>query len=108
MRAVIITIVLALVSADGVALPNADAPIIRTVDIGHGITLHYTEAGKGTPVIFAHGSLSDGGYWADQIGRSRIADGTTIRIPIRPAPDTRPSLMRRTLRHSFTHSISAR
>ena len=68
MRAVIITIVLALVSADGVALPNADAPIIRTVDIGHGITLHYTEAGKGTPVIFAHGSLSDGGYWTDQIG----------------------------------------
>src|SRR6266436_3620625 len=40
----------------------------RTVDIGPGITLHYKEAGKGTPVIFVHGSLSNGGYWADQIG----------------------------------------
>jgi non-heme chloroperoxidase len=68
MRAVIITIVVALFSAHGVTLANADAPIIRTVDIGHGITLHYTEAGKGTPVIFVHGSLSDGGHWADQIG----------------------------------------
>jgi non-heme chloroperoxidase len=66
-RVVIVTIVLALVLGHGVALPNADAPIIRKVDIGHGITLHYEEVGKGTPVIFVHGSLSDGGYWADQI-----------------------------------------
>jgi pimeloyl-ACP methyl ester carboxylesterase len=68
MIAEIITIVLALLSAHGVTLPNADVPIIRTIDIGHGITLHYIEAGKGTPVIFVHGSLSDGGYWTDQIG----------------------------------------
>jgi pimeloyl-ACP methyl ester carboxylesterase len=61
-----LTIVLASLPAHVVALPNADAPIIRTVDIGHGITLHYVELGKGTPVIFIHGSLSDGGYWADQ------------------------------------------
>ncbi len=67
-RVVIVTILLALLLGHGVALPNAEAPIIRTVDIGHGITLHYVEVGKGTPVIFVHGSLSDGGYWADQIG----------------------------------------
>ena len=66
-RIVVVMIVLALLSGRGVALPNADASIIRAVDIGHGITLHYVEAGKGTPVIFVHGSLSDGGYWADQI-----------------------------------------
>jgi non-heme chloroperoxidase len=67
-RIVIVTIVLALVSGHGVAFPKADSPVIQTVDIGNGITLHYVEAGQGTPVIFVHGSLSDGGYWADQIG----------------------------------------
>ncbi len=48
---------------------HADALALRTVDIGNGITLHYVDQGKGTPVIFVHGSLSDGGYWADQAGR---------------------------------------
>ena len=68
-RIVVVTIVfLSLLSCHALALPNADAPILRTVDIGKGITLHYMEAGKGTPVIFVHGSLSDVGYWADQIG----------------------------------------
>jgi len=42
---------------------------IQTVDIGNGIVLHYVDQGKGTPVIFVHGSLSDGGYWADQVGQ---------------------------------------
>lgn len=65
---VIVAIVVALLTGHCVALPIADAPIIQAVDIGHGITLHYVEMGKGTPVIFVHGSLSDGGYWADQIG----------------------------------------
>src|SRR5260370_17312720 len=49
--------------------PHADAPTIRTVDIGNGSTLHSVDQGKGTPVIFVPGSLSDGGYWADQVGR---------------------------------------
>src|SRR5438105_15266483 len=47
---------------------GAPTPNILAADIGHGITLHYVEEGRGTPVIFVHGSLSDGGYWADQIG----------------------------------------
>src|SRR5207237_9746823 len=38
------------------------------VDIGHGVTLDYGEEGSGIPAVFVHGSLSDGGYWADQIG----------------------------------------
>lgn len=45
----------------------APAPEVKTADIGGGISLHYVEKGSGTPLIFVHGSLSDGGYWADQI-----------------------------------------
>lgn len=67
-RIVTVTIVLALLSAHGGAVPNADAPILQTANIGHGLALHYVEQGTGTPLIFVHGSLSDGGYWADQIG----------------------------------------
>ena len=48
---------------------QADTRTLQTVDIGNGIALHYVDQGKGTPVIFVHGSLSDGGYWADQVGR---------------------------------------
>lgn len=51
-----------------VAQTKSSAPAIKTVAIGHGIVLHYVEQGTGTPVVFVHGSLSDGGYWADQIG----------------------------------------
>jgi pimeloyl-ACP methyl ester carboxylesterase len=46
---------------------SAPAPAIKAVDIGGGIRLHYVEQGSGTPLIFVHGSLSDGSYWADQI-----------------------------------------
>jgi pimeloyl-ACP methyl ester carboxylesterase len=67
-RIVTVTIVLALLSAHGGAVPNADAPILQTANIGHGLALHYVEQGTGTPLIFVHGSLSDGGYWADQVG----------------------------------------
>src|SRR5260370_12752463 len=49
--------------------PHADDPTIRTVDNGNGITLHYVDQVKGASVIFVHGSLSDGGYWAAQVGR---------------------------------------
>src|SRR5260370_33404592 len=66
-RLVTVMIVLALLSAHSAMPQNADAPVIRTADIGHGIALHYVEEGKGTPVIFVHGSLSDGGYWAAQL-----------------------------------------
>jgi pimeloyl-ACP methyl ester carboxylesterase len=38
-------------------------PIVKGVALGDGITLHYLEAGHGTPVIFVHGSISDYSYW---------------------------------------------
>jgi len=43
------------------------APVIKVADLGNGIRLHYQEQGAGPPLIFVHGSLSDGGYWSDQI-----------------------------------------
>jgi len=48
-------------------LPLQESTINRTINVGHGISLHYLEAGSGTPVIFVHGSLSDAEYWNDQI-----------------------------------------
>ncbi len=63
-----LTLILALLPADAVAQTNAPVPTIQAAEIGHGIVLHYVEEGTGVPVIFVHGSLSDGGYWADQIG----------------------------------------
>ena len=67
-RVRIFALVLVLLACPCVAQRTAAAPIIRAANIGHGITLHYVEKGTGVPVIFVHGSLSDGGYWADQIG----------------------------------------
>lgn len=57
-------IVLALFSRPCVAQATATAPIARRAAIGRGMVLHYVDQGAGTPVIFVHGSLSDGGYWA--------------------------------------------
>ncbi len=52
----------------GVSLAQAPSLETRSVNIGNGIKLHYIEKGTGVPVIFVHGSLSDAGYWSDQIG----------------------------------------
>lgn len=60
--------VLAMVAGGSLAQQNAAEPQIHAASIGDGITLHYVDEGTGVPVIFVHGSLSDGGYWADQIG----------------------------------------
>jgi pimeloyl-ACP methyl ester carboxylesterase len=43
-------------------------PAIRQAQIGNGIELHYVELGKGQPVVFVHGSLSDGSFWNPQLG----------------------------------------
>src|SRR6266853_3217478 len=40
----------------------------RKVTVGDGMELHYVERGSGLPVVFVHGSLSDGGFWKDQLG----------------------------------------
>jgi pimeloyl-ACP methyl ester carboxylesterase len=54
-------------------LPSAellkdDALAIRRVVVSGGVELHYGEGGTGASVVFVHGSLSDGGYWNDQLG----------------------------------------
>lgn len=45
-----------------------EAPLtVRKVIVSHGVELHYVERGTGVSVVFVHGSLSDGGYWTDQV-----------------------------------------
>jgi pimeloyl-ACP methyl ester carboxylesterase len=44
----------------------AELPI-RNILVSPGVELHYVESGSGTPVIFVHGSLGDGGYWNPQV-----------------------------------------
>lgn len=60
---------LALIAA---ALPNQAAAAstrdpVREIAIGNGIVLHYVEAGRGPPLVFIHGSLSDYSYWQHQL-----------------------------------------
>lgn len=40
---------------------------LRKLIVNHGIELHYVEHGTGVPVVFVHGSLTDGGYWNNQV-----------------------------------------
>jgi non-heme chloroperoxidase len=40
---------------------------LRRVIVRDGIELHYVERGTGVPVVFVHGSLSDGSYWTNQV-----------------------------------------
>ena len=68
LRVLILAAAFAIVAGSSLAQTNTDAPQIHEATIGNGITLHYVDQGTGMPVIFVHGSLSDGGYWADQIG----------------------------------------
>lgn len=40
---------------------------IKAVAVGEGVELHYVEMGKGNPIVFVHGSLSDGSFWNPQL-----------------------------------------
>jgi non-heme chloroperoxidase len=64
----LIAAAMAAVPAPSAAQTPVVTPTFGVVDIGEGITLHYAEAGTGTPVVFVHGSLSDYEYWKDQVG----------------------------------------
>ncbi len=55
-------------SAIVLAQTESGAPAIQQVQIGHGVVLHYVEMGKGEPIVFVHGSLSEGGFWNPQMG----------------------------------------
>ena len=55
---------------------GASAAPPPVADIGHGVRLHYVEQGKGAPIVFVHGSLSDYTYWKAELayfGRDRRA-----------------------------------
>jgi pimeloyl-ACP methyl ester carboxylesterase len=56
-----------LVALPAVAAGRPGAPKLRSVNIGNGITLHYEEEGRGTPVVFVHGSIGDFSYWQDEV-----------------------------------------
>jgi pimeloyl-ACP methyl ester carboxylesterase len=50
------------------AAPTQDRPAaLRKAIVRGGVQLHYLERGRGVPVVFVHGSLSDYSYWADQV-----------------------------------------
>jgi len=62
----VVTVVLGWNSPAAGQTANA-LPAIEQVQIDNGIELHYVELGKGQPVIFVHGSLSDGSFWNPQL-----------------------------------------
>src|ERR1700722_16804030 len=68
-RLLILAAVLAMVGSSGLAEKNSTEPQVHAASFGHAITLHYVEEGTGVPVIFVHGSLSDGERWR-LLGRS--------------------------------------
>ena len=59
---------------------------IRRVIVGHGIELHYVERGTGVPVVFVHGSLSDGSYWTNQVNAFAEAGYRAIAYSRRYSP----------------------
>ncbi|HYL14163.1 MAG TPA: alpha/beta hydrolase [Terriglobales bacterium] len=62
----VVLLALALFPAFLTAQTQDGAPALQKVTLSDGVELHYEALGKGIPVIFVHGSLSDGSYWHDQ------------------------------------------
>lgn len=56
-----------LVCSRAIAAASSPGPHLGSIGIGHGITLHYLEQGRGPPVVFVHGSIGDYTYWKDQV-----------------------------------------
>jgi pimeloyl-ACP methyl ester carboxylesterase len=50
-----------------VAEENA-SPKLQKVTVRDGVELHYVELGKGEPVVFIHGGLTDYSMWNDHLG----------------------------------------
>jgi hypothetical protein len=63
----IVLIALAAVPASLAAQGQGDTPTLKKIVVRDGVELHYEERGQGIPVVFVHGSLSDGSYWHDQL-----------------------------------------
>jgi pimeloyl-ACP methyl ester carboxylesterase len=69
------------------AQTEQDAPLtVRKATVGHGVELHYVDRGTGVPVVFVHGSLSDGGYWGDQVNAFAHAGFRAIAYSRRHSP----------------------
>jgi pimeloyl-ACP methyl ester carboxylesterase len=69
------------------AQAEQEAPLtVRTVIVGRGVELHYVDHGTGAPVVFVHGSLSDGGYWNDQVEAFAAAGYRAIAYSRRYSP----------------------
>jgi pimeloyl-ACP methyl ester carboxylesterase len=66
-KASVLALVFAFILLPGTGWAQRASPALKAASIGHGIVLHYIEAGSGPPVIFVHGSLSDYTYWDEQI-----------------------------------------
>jgi pimeloyl-ACP methyl ester carboxylesterase len=47
------------------AKPSANEP--KTVTVADGVVLHYTERGRGLPLILVHGSLADYSVWTREL-----------------------------------------
>ena len=56
--------VVPLLSAQEPKLP----PEVKKVTVADGVTLHYVEKGKGTPIVFVHGGGSDYSEWDHHLG----------------------------------------
>jgi pimeloyl-ACP methyl ester carboxylesterase len=59
---------------------------VRKAIVGNGVELHYVDRGTGAPVVFVHGSLSDGGYWTDQVNAFAHAGFRAIAYSRRHSP----------------------
>jgi non-heme chloroperoxidase len=71
-------ITLAAVPGPSAAQSKEEPASIQKVVVSDGVELHYVERGTGVPVVFVHGSLSDGGYWSDQAAAFAAKDYRSI------------------------------
>jgi pimeloyl-ACP methyl ester carboxylesterase len=65
----VVLVAVAAFPASFAARTQDDASALKKVTVRDGVELHYEERGQREPVIFVHGSLSDGSYWHDQVPR---------------------------------------
>ncbi|HXW91255.1 MAG TPA: alpha/beta hydrolase [Terriglobales bacterium] len=63
----VVLLALAALPASLTAQGQEDTPTLKKIVVRDGVELHYEEHGQGMPVVFVHGSLSDGSYWHDQL-----------------------------------------
>lgn len=82
---------LLIAGCSGVGMPKQDAPQMRVASV-NGVELAYLEQGKGEPVVFVHGSMSDYRLWEPQraavAGSNRFIAYTQRYFGAQSWPDT--------------------